>query len=474
MYREEYLNSFQLPFVDTLSTFSLYLKKKKETDRTAHLFTMLTNMNDWIKSHRTKNFPSPTKYENYYKGIILPINEKDDLNPTLILEGITEEGVCFNTHLRTPIKIVFECIALWEARDWEYKIELMKEDEDYAITPEGFVNLGVNAELDNENLGKLEEGERKHQGIKEYVRQMTISEGIRNSPGDTPQSDTPESQFVLYSRTLLLNKSTKNSNKIEDNIYINEEIKEVLEGNEGEIKVRKNNLNSQDDPQDNPHSLSFVLIENENEVIPLDIRLDGMADPFPLPWSQVKEKYKSLSPYRRFDTYDLKAFIFKGGDDLRQEHMAIQFIKRLKDICVQEGVNVFLHPYEVIVTGYNSGYIGMYCIYIIYIEFISDTITVDCLKKKFPSSLWGLDTFYRKYFYDHFEEAQKHFVESLAGYSLLCYILNIKDRHNANILIHRTGRIMHIDFGFFLSSNPGGVNFETAHFKLTRVRNVLN
>lgn len=44
----------------------------------------------------------------------------------------------------------------------------------------------------------------------------------------------------------------------------------------------------------------------------------------------------------------------------------------------------------------------------------------------------------------------------------------MKDRHNSNLLLDDEGHIIHIDFGFMLSNSPGGVNFESAPFKLTR------
>ena len=41
------------------------------------------------------------------------------------------------------------------------------------------------------------------------------------------------------------------------------------------------------------------------------------------------------------------------------------------------------------------------------------------------------------------------------------------NRHNNNILLTADGRIIHIDFGFFLSNSPKNLGFESSPFKLT-------
>lgn len=122
-----------------------------------------------------------------------------------------------------------------------------------------------------------------------------------------------------------------------------------------------------------------------------------------------------------------------------------------------ENLPIFLRPYEIFVTSSSSGQL----------EFLQDTVSLDYLKKKFPSKEWTLATFFKKYFKDDYARAQRNFVESLAGYGLFTYLFNVKDRHNGNILVDSEGHLLHIDFGFFLQSSPGNVGFETAPFKFT-------
>ena len=168
----------------------------------------------------------------------------------------------------------------------------------------------------------------------------------------------------------------------------------------------------------------------------------------------AKEK-KKFSLYSNYDTYALKSFIYKCNDDLRQELLTLQLIKKFKLIFDEAKIHLNLFPYEILITSKDSGLM----------EFLPNTISVDQLKKKYPEK--DLNLFFRDIFKDKFYIAQKNFCESLSAYSLICYLLEIRDRHNGNILIDINGNLIHIDFGFILGIGPGGTTFEQAPFKLT-------
>jgi hypothetical protein len=178
-------------------------------------------------------------------------------------------------------------------------------------------------------------------------------------------------------------------------------------------------------------------------------------------WMSKQERVRQKSAFGDHPGWRLLAVLIKGNDDLRQEQLAAQLIQRMASILAREKVQVWLCPYEIIATTDRGGII----------EAIPDTISLDSLKKNDPNY-----TNLRDFFHSHFGEgteelagAQANFVESLAAYSMVCFLLQLKDRHNGNILLDKWGHIIHIDFGFFFLSSPGkNVGFESAPFKLTR------
>ncbi|KAF0894709.1 hypothetical protein E2562_001997 [Oryza meyeriana var. granulata] len=177
-------------------------------------------------------------------------------------------------------------------------------------------------------------------------------------------------------------------------------------------------------------------------------------------WAVKRERIRRSSVHGKLPGWDLRSVIVKSGDDCRQEHLAVQLVAHFYDIYQEAGLPLWLRPYEVIVT---SAYTAL-------IETIPDTASIHSIKSRFPNITSLRDYYVAKYEENspNFKLAQRNFVESMAGYSILCYLLQVKDRHNGNLLIDEEGHIIHIDFGFMLSNSPGGVNFESAPFKLTR------
>lgn len=159
----------------------------------------------------------------------------------------------------------------------------------------------------------------------------------------------------------------------------------------------------------------------------------------------------------RFCEAALVPVIVKARDDLRQEQFASQLMAEAAVILKSAKLPVWMRPYEVLATGPDSGII----------EAIPDTVSLDALKRNDANYVSLLD-FFQHFFVDDVSAAQKAFVASLAPACILSYILQLKDRHNGNILIDRQGHLIHIDFGYMLSSSPGGnMGFEAAPFKLT-------
>ncbi|XP_049902770.1 phosphatidylinositol 4-kinase beta isoform X2 [Epinephelus moara] len=176
------------------------------------------------------------------------------------------------------------------------------------------------------------------------------------------------------------------------------------------------------------------------------------------PWEEKVRRIREGSPYGHLPNWRLLSVIVKCGDDLRQELLAFQVLEQLKSIWEQERVPLWIKPYKILVLSADSGMI----------EPVMNAVSLHQVKKQSQLSL--LDYFLQEHgapTTEAFLSAQRNFVQSCAGYSLICYLLQVKDRHNGNILLDAEGHIIHIDFGFILSSSPKNLGFETSAFKLT-------
>ena len=181
-------------------------------------------------------------------------------------------------------------------------------------------------------------------------------------------------------------------------------------------------------------------------------------------WMEKVSMVQSNSAFGHLPGWVLKSFIVKSGDDLRKEMLAMQLIELFQTIFKSEGLDIFLRPYQIICTGHSSGLI----------EYVESANSIDSIKKSSPDSPTLKDYFqyglgFGASYSPTFTKGLYNFVRSLVGYSLVTYLLQVKDRHNANIMIEGDGTMVHIDFGFIFGDSPGfNINFENAPFKLTQ------
>ncbi|KAI8390331.1 kinase-like domain-containing protein [Blakeslea trispora] len=208
-------------------------------------------------------------------------------------------------------------------------------------------------------------------------------------------------------------------------------------------------------------------LDDEQRVALVVNKEDPSAVVFSEDWETKKERIRAASPYGHLPNWRLISVIVKNGADLRQEQFAIQLIREMQKIWQDTKVNVWVQYIRVLVTSDDSGLI----------ETVKNSISIHSIKKEAYTRKWNeqgavfslKDYFVRRWGpieSPRYKKAQDAFMRSLAGYSVASYLLQIKDRHNGNLLLDDKGHIIHIDFGFILSNSPGSVGFEMAPFKL--------
>lgn len=177
-------------------------------------------------------------------------------------------------------------------------------------------------------------------------------------------------------------------------------------------------------------------------------------------WSAKESRIRAHSRFGSDPTWKLRSVIVKYGLDGLQEQLSLQLLKLFSYIFDQDcDCEALLKPYDCVVVDGEA-------------SLIDPLLNAESLHqiKKHNNGISLHDYFVRKWHgpdSPEYEIARRQFMRTLVGSSLVCYILQLKDRHNGNIMIDDEGSIVHIDWGFLLWNTPGAIGFETAPFKLT-------
>jgi phosphatidylinositol 4-kinase len=366
-----------------------------------------------------------------------------------------EGASIFRTKTRCPIMLTFELIRISDISAKIYgRKNINIRDEDKLLSNPIYSTENSDNVLKIRSKNDIVDFINKNvQTNKKIDYDNKIREIIKNNLNIKNKKNNEKimNTFINRNRNIELFLSKKipnydNSQLIEENEII------TIEKNNRLTTFENTNLNNEENQNQNKN-------ENQKEIT-IDIKI--IKNVFGNTFKENGNTIKQKSLFGNIPSHKIFRCIIKTNEDLRQEQFATQLINEFYQIFKQEKVNCWLNTYEIISTGNNSGLV----------EMVNDSISIDQLKQK--TSNLPLNDFFI-YFFDKktkpekYKKAMNNYIKSLAGYSLLCYFLQIKDRHNGNILLDRNGHIIHIDFGFLLSNAPGkGLKFETAPFKLTK------
>ena len=444
------VKQFRLSYFDICIDFYSSLKymcedlknyDKENGDRKNKLMSCISDFNLKLTQQRIDNEEFLQNYPSFF-GIILPFNDTSstkDIDSNFIVRLIPEECFCFSTKERVPTKICVECVTVKDLLNSDLLNNKSKFKKKKTRN-----NMGLSGELNSSKKLKRTSMKRKTQISSMINHNFNFSGNIINN-------DIKLEPFLKRcSDTIFSIKEEVDFKDINDKENQQKEKLRQFLIETRKLETQKDYNNSKKIQTDGKFDLT------DFEILP-DIT-EELKNVFGKPMDILQKEIKQNSPYKNFKSYKLINFIAKADDDLRQELLAMQLIKFFDKIFKKEKIDLKLHPYEILITSSSSGLL----------EFLQNTSSIDGIKKKMVTDSKSLFLFYKKYFKENFEEAQINFTRSLAAYSLICYYLKIKDRHNGNILIDMYGNIIHIDFGFILGISPGGINFENAPFKLTK------
>ena len=194
------------------------------------------------------------------------------------------------------------------------------------------------------------------------------------------------------------------------------------------------------------------FMHNEEHYFPLNpkIKIKGIATEdckvFDSKTKPIKFTFKTTQETKQYIHFDDKNYcriFFKNGDDLRQDQLILQIMDFMDSLLKKQQLDYQFTIYKVLATSKKDGLV----------EFVPSSKTYTQILKENNRQL----QLYFRSISDNpemYERNINNFINSLAGYCAVNYILGIGDRHDENIMFDKKGRIFHIDFGYILGKDP--------------------
>lgn len=464
-------------FIMSLQNISLRLSLVPKVARLSALRAELSIINESILPSEI-DIPqllpvTSNKNKKFHKILKLNINEACVLNsaervPYLLLIEYLSDEIDFNPFSDQNQKIINDCVRKPEVKPNDQ----ISGDDDTSV-----VSL-IQEEMFLENNASESYNEDGDLGEISLLHLRSSSRDWAKSTPGSPVARLSQEDEKFYGNVSSTTGGTIESLVLADQMRIASLMLQQLESSgqsntQQFVSIRNRIIESMISLQDQFDFIDYETLK-ELKTDEQDAGKRKLENDFKLAedWNEKKHRIRKSSIYGHLENWDLCSVIVKNGDDLPQEAFACQLISLISNIWKKHKVDFWTKRMKILITSANAGLV----------ETITNAMFIHSIKKSLTElsiengenakgRIFTLKDYFQKLYglVDSLKyvKAQENFAISLASYSIICYVLQIKDRHNGNIMLDHEGHIIHIDFGFLLSNSPGSVGFEAAPFKLT-------
>ena len=464
-------------FIMSLQNISLRLSLVPKVARLSALRAELSIINESILPSEI-DIPqllpvTSNKNKKFHKILKLNINEACVLNsaervPYLLLIEYLSDEIDFNPFSDQNQKIINDCVRKPEVKPNDQ----ISGDDDTSV-----VSL-IQEEMFLDNNASESYNEDGDLGEISLLHLRSSSRDWAKSTPGSPVARLSQEDEKFYGNVSSTTGGTIESLVLADQMRIASLMLQQLESSgqsntQQFVSIRNRIIESMISLQDQFDFIDYETLK-ELKTDEQDAGKRKLENDFKLAedWNEKKHRIRKSSIYGHLENWDLCSVIVKNGDDLPQEAFACQLISLISNIWKKHKVDFWTKRMKILITSANAGLV----------ETITNAMSVHSIKKSLTElsiengenakgRIFTLKDYFQKLYglVDSLKyvKAQENFAISLASYSIICYVLQIKDRHNGNIMLDHEGHIIHIDFGFLLSNSPGSVGFEAAPFKLT-------